>query len=43
MTAITNGGKDAAGKGKQLATQINNVFAGKGGKPKAGGKFGKGY
>ena len=42
MTAIANG--NPGGKGKQLATQISNVFAGKGGKggKKSGGNP-KGY
>jgi hypothetical protein len=31
-------GVNTGGKGKYLAAQVNNVFNGKGGKPKAGGK-----
>jgi hypothetical protein len=41
MLAITSGGKDAGGKGTNLATQVQNAFGGKGGKQKVGAK-GKG-
>ena len=36
MMAITNG--NTGGKGNHLAAQVSNVFSGKGGKLKAGGK-----